>query len=281
MNSTLASEFCEDEVRCVIDTTEARECENLISMVESLYPSFSSSSSLEESDIIWLGREYQSQDNDLLARFEGYINKICGTEIFKEKEIQYTVLNQCLQFAPEMFKFHPVSYTLPKDLELLREDDIRSGDSKSWIAKPSEGLNGNDIFVVDTMEELMSRGIHDGMVVQHYINNPLLLKNRKWDTRVYVIIHGINPMKAYVSLDTGLARFCTEDYDPNDFSNQYANITNTAINCKHPNYAVEVEGEEDSDKVYGKYKLGRIWDMIKEEYPEADIGLIKDRFKEV
>jgi len=44
-------------------------------------------------------------------------------------------------------------------------------------------------------------------VIQRYISNPLLINKKKWDMRVYVLIHGVNPMKAYVATDYGLARF--------------------------------------------------------------------------
>jgi hypothetical protein len=50
----------------------------------------------------------------------------------------------------------------------------------------------------------------DGMVVQQYIDNPLLVEGFKFDLRIYVIVMGINEgeMQAYIA-DEGLARFCT------------------------------------------------------------------------
>jgi hypothetical protein len=38
----------------------------------------------------------------------------------------------------------------------------------------------------------------DEYVVQNYISNPYLIQKKKWDLRVYVMIHGISPMRAYI-----------------------------------------------------------------------------------
>lgn len=49
------------------------------------------------------------------------------------------------------------------------------------------------------------------MVVQRYVDNPLLVDGFKFDLRVYVVITGVSDgeMQAFVA-EEGLARFCTE-----------------------------------------------------------------------
>lgn len=44
--------------------------------------------------------------------------------------------------------------------------------------------------------------------MQRYVENPLLVNNKKFDIRLYVVIKGVDPIEAYVC-DEGLARFCT------------------------------------------------------------------------
>lgn len=46
------------------------------------------------------------------------------------------------------------------------------------------------------------------IVVQRYLSKPLLLDGIKFDLRVYVVVIGFNPIKAFIC-DEGLARFCT------------------------------------------------------------------------
>lgn len=55
--------------------------------------------------------------------------------------------------------------------------------------------------------------MHDEVVVQKYIDNPMLLNGYKFDLRIYVVVTGINEGKMHAFMaDEGLARFCTEQY---------------------------------------------------------------------
>jgi len=54
----------------------------------------------------------------------------------------------------------------------------------------------------------------------------------KFDLRVYVLITGVNPLRAYIYKD-GLARFATQRYEEpnlNNMSNLCMHLTNYAIN---------------------------------------------------
>ena len=53
------------------------------------------------------------------------------------------------------------------------------------------------------------------IIVQRYLSKPLLLDGIKFDLRVYVVVMGFNPVKAFIC-DEGLARFCTVSEVHND-----------------------------------------------------------------
>ena len=46
------------------------------------------------------------------------------------------------------------------------------------------------------------------IIIQRYLDKPLLLDGIKFDLRVYILVVGFNPVQAYIC-DEGLARFCT------------------------------------------------------------------------
>ena len=75
-------------------------------------------------------------------------------------------------------------------------------------------------------------------VVQRYIKNPLLIDGLKFDLRIYVLIAGTEPLRAYIYED-GLARFATERYsEPNDYnlSHTFVHLTNYSLNKNNPHY---------------------------------------------
>lgn len=202
MNNSLIPAIDVHDYPCTICISKAESEENLGKMMEEFYENYSTSQDFEGSDILWLyGEEMGEYDREMFHQFGGFINKIYGTMIFKQKDLQYTIMNQCKKYHADRYGFHPASYSLMREFDLLQDDIKSSGRAKSWIAKPSEGMEGGDIFCFDTFEELMAKGVQEGMVAQQYIHNPLLLKGRKWDARMYLIVHGINPMRGYVTFD--------------------------------------------------------------------------------
>ncbi len=83
-----------------------------------------------------------------------------------------------------------------------------------FIGKPSCGKGGEGIMLFQKFKDIPKDHIKNELrelLVQRYIKTPLLLDDKKFDLRLYVLIFGFNPIKAYLA-DEGLARLCTEDY---------------------------------------------------------------------
>ena len=85
-----------------------------------------------------------------------------------------------------------------------------------------------------------------------YIPNPLLLRSRKFDLRIYVLVTRCDPaLRVYLFRD-GLCRLCTEDYCSPDTGNM-ACLTDR---CAHlTNYSVN----KLSDKLYDKPSNKNLW----------------------
>jgi hypothetical protein len=98
-------------------------------------------------------------------------------------------------------------------------------------------------------------------VVQEYLCDPLLIQNKKFDLRVYVLVIdvGINeqgcspePMVAFISSEA-LVRFCTEDYEKPSNKNMHkllSHLTNFTLNKLNDKFinSETLENQESSSK---------------------------------
>lgn len=114
-----------------------------------------------------------------------------------------------------------------------------------WIVKPGEFTNrGTGISVCKTIDEvskLIDSSDHP-LIVQKYIESPLLISKRKFDIRCYSLITCINGiMQGYFYLD-GYLRTASSEFNIKDCSNLYVHLTNDAI--------------QKNSKEYGKYENG-------------------------
>ena len=82
-----------------------------------------------------------------------------------------------------------------------------------YISKPNCGARGEGIrifrFITELNEILVK---YPNIIVQKYMNNPMLMDEKKFDFRLYVLISGVEPTCAYMCTE-GMARFCTESYE--------------------------------------------------------------------
>lgn len=83
-------------------------------------------------------------------------------------------------------------------------------------------------------------------VCQKYIENPLLLLNRKFDIRVWVVVTSWNPLKVYYYKDC-YARFGAQDYDASKKENLFSHLTNNSITTKQ----IKIGNDKNYDKIPG------------------------------
>ncbi|CAG7824882.1 unnamed protein product, partial [Allacma fusca] len=69
------------------------------------------------------------------------------------------------------------------------------------------------------------------MIVQQYISKPLLINDRKFDLRIYVLVTNFHPLRVYLYND-GLVRFAPVKYshDVKRVSDRYMHLTNYSVN---------------------------------------------------
>ena len=110
------------------------------------------------------------------------------------------MLPACVRAAPAL----PVTRPAPSQAAATRGEAIGSintaGTANIWIVKPTNNNRGNGIRVFNTFaaidEHLRKKSLGTQIVVQKYIERPLLYKGRKFGIRQLVLVD--NKMNIYV-----------------------------------------------------------------------------------
>jgi tubulin polyglutamylase TTLL5 len=150
------------------------------------------------------------------------------------------------------FSFMPECYILPQERDSLLHA-FESSCGRPWIVKPAGSSQGRGIYITNNILELPDTNQvtknNDNWIVERYIENPLLIDNRKFDLRLYVAVTSFNPLKIYLH-EEGLARLATEKYSNETYDQKFSHLTNYSIN-KHniKNKGLENGNKFDSTKV--------------------------------
>jgi tubulin polyglutamylase TTLL1 len=150
----------------------------------------------------------------------------------------------------EHLDFIPLTYILPGDMSIFLEEFKRSPGSL-WILKPSNKSQGQGIVLVNKINKLKKLKfttktltennttvtINETYVISKYIDNPLLISDKKFDMRLYVLVTSYRPLKVWL-YKQGFCRFCNEKFsvDINEIDNIFIHLTNVAIQKKYEKY---------------------------------------------
>uniref|UniRef100_A0A1A9ZEW7 Tubulin polyglutamylase TTLL4 n=1 Tax=Glossina pallidipes TaxID=7398 RepID=A0A1A9ZEW7_GLOPL len=156
------------------------------------------------------------------------------------------------------FGFMPKTYIIPNDLGQLRKSWPKYAQRNvKWIIKPPAGARGTGIRVVDHWNQIPKR---KPLIVQKYIERPLLINSSKFDLRLYVLVTSINPLRVYM-YHNGLARFASVKYSEKSetLNDRCMHLTNYSINKKSSNYSKN----EDVNACHGhKWTIKSLWNYL-------------------
>ena len=129
-------------------------------------------------------------------------------------------------------------WILPKQYGAA-QDFATAHPNEKYILKPLSMGGGIGIFVVDNAKSL-HRYRHKTFIVQTYLQNPHLIKGRKWDLRTYVLVTSVYPLRVYL-YHKGLVRFASKQYDPNAKKGGKRSqfLTNTSVNKHYSKHGVK------------------------------------------
>ena len=105
-----------------------------------------------------------------------------------------------------------------------------NGKDNLWIMKNAITWSGIGISVHHTYESIMEEiASYDGKkVVMKYVENPMLINQRKFDIRQWVLVTDWNPLTIYSWTET-YAKLASNVYDP-DSKDTGVHLTNVDLN---------------------------------------------------
>jgi hypothetical protein len=150
-------------------------------------------------------------------------------QLSRKDNLYNNYYNMHIKF-PDEYNYMPETYVLPRDYDIFVNEklkDFNLNDKKNlWLLKPCASSRGRGIRFLTDIESIPKK-----IIASHYVYNPHLIRGRKYDLRLYLLVTGYTPLKIYL-YDDGLARFCSEEYDldPEKMAVKYIHLTNYSIN---------------------------------------------------
>jgi tubulin monoglycylase TTLL3/8 len=122
------------------------------------------------------------------------------------------------------------------------------GERNIWIIKPCIGSCGRGITLTRNLEQIKKIcGGDDNnnggkYIVQKYIENPMIVLNRKFDIRQWVLVTSWNPLDVWMFTECYI-RFPASDFSFNNM-NKFAHLCNHAVSkhAKNNQFEHEIEG---------------------------------------
>ena len=192
----------------------------------------------------------------------------------QEDEAREEAALQCKKMrALTMQDLERIHYTL---CSLMHHDKYQTGlngkGDKSfnmWIVKPAAKSRGRGIATFMDLNKLLKyvdagTGRYTQWIVQKYMENPLIVAQRKFDLRQWVVVTNWNPVTIYF-YDECYARFSVEQYstDVNDLSNSYIHLVNNSIGKNSENFNKVIVAENGVPVEGYMWSFDQISDFIK------------------
>ncbi|XP_053672131.1 tubulin monoglutamylase TTLL4-like [Anopheles nili] len=217
----------------------------------------------------WIGTWGKHMKSTCFKTLRPYqkFNHLPGSfQIGRKDRVWRNLQTQMNRHGKKEFGFMPRTYIIPQDLKMLRQLWPRYNQRNcKWIIKPPASARGTGIKVVNRWSQIPKR---KPLIVQRYIERPLLINGSKFDLRLYVLVTSLNPLRVYMHTD-GLARFASVKYSEKSetLSDRYMHLTNYSINKLSTNYSQN----EDADACQGhKWTIKSLWSYFAEQGINVD-----------
>ena len=174
-----------------------------------------------------------------LNKYQRY-NHFPFTWELSRKDYLYTHYKIMQNKFPKDFNYIPQSFILPRDKELitLLFKDYNLEIDNLFLIRPFGSSKGKEVQFFTNIENLPK-----SCILTHYISNPHLIDNTKYNLRFYVLVTGFCPLKIYFYKE-GFANFASQKYS---FDLNEKGLNNKKIHItKHLDNNEKEENDSDS-----------------------------------
>jgi len=141
--------------------------------------------------------------------------------------------------------------------------------------KPSGGSEGCGILLVMKFKDIPAFVFTSDYIAQEYLSDPLLIDNKKFDLRIYVLVTSIgstDEATAFIA-DEGLVRLCTKDYerpDQKNLHNLLQHLTNYSLNKLSGDYIKSDNLDSLDTDMASKRTLSSCFETLKKACIDTD-----------
>ena len=198
-----------------------------------------------------------------------------GNNIFFHKDELYLNYLYMKSYFPKSYNYMPKTYIYPKDKEKIEKvfKNYKINLKNLWIVKPVAQFSGKGIHLFKSLSEETK----EKYLISKYLDNPHLIKGRKYDLRLYVLVTGIKPLRIYLNKE-GLVRIAANNYSLTNKSldDKFTHLTNTAINHESTKYVYPKEVNDENANKWNFYTYKK---YLREQ--NIDINLIFEKIKDI
>lgn len=180
-----------------------------------------------------------------LNKYQRYNHFPCTWQIGRKDNLwrNYSICRNL--YGKEHFDYIPHTYLLPEDLAtfnlealpIIKENNVMN--KRNFIMKPVASSRGRGVKLVTPCTNIPKK-----CLISHYISNPHIINNKKYDLRLYVLITNYSPLKIYLYSE-GLVRFASEDYDSVNLYNKFMHLTNYSINKESTQFDKKISSNHE------------------------------------
>jgi len=190
-----------------------------------------------------------------LNKYQKIYRLLGSYQIFSKKSI-YINYNEMNKKFNDDYNYMPDTYYYPQDKEFIDKKfmNYQLNLNDLWLVKPTNDYGGHGIKILESLIKIKQKQY----MLSKYLTNLDLIKNKKYDLRLYVLITGLKPLRIYFNKE-GLVRISSKNFTLNKKSIQdkFVHLTNTGVNEKNKNFIKPNNTENENANIWNLYTYSK------------------------